>query len=158
MKEATMSAKKKRPQRHVNKATTTQALVMTLLADGIEKVCRDLEQSNLPDVKKRERLQSTYDALQAQGRGYPVLLKAMDKYTGPGSRGRTPPAAGDSRPYKAQCAPDDGTIFARIPLGPLGVKKGGIIQVDFTKDSIRIHRADASEAKHDAAHEAAAAE
>lgn len=50
-------------------------------------------------------------------------------------QGPRAPVSGDGRDYKAQKVGTSGT-FLRLPLDPLGVKKGAVLHVEFADDKI----------------------
>ena len=59
-----------------------------------------------------------------------------------GKNGRSYPVAGEKRVYKAQKY-QEGAPFAKVPLSPLGIKKGDAVVTTFGPDRIVIERASA---------------
>ena len=70
-----------------------------------------------------------------QGRNVETLQKYVDERYGSSGRGRAMPNVGEERKYKAQQIGDGGT-FLRLPLTPIGVKKGGVVKVRFESDRV----------------------
>lgn len=54
---------------------------------------------------------------------------------GTGTRGRSVPATGQERIYRAQKL-QSGGVFLRLPLSPLGTDKSGKVKVRFERDRI----------------------
>jgi hypothetical protein len=54
----------------------------------------------------------------------------------PGQRGRAAPKVGDKKQYKVQEIND--TMFLRLPVGPLNVRKGGLVTVEYAPGRITI--------------------
>ena len=73
--------------------------------------------------------------LKAQGRSVDALESYVSEKFGSGGRGRSMPAIGEERKYKAQQIGEHGA-FLRLPLTPLGVKKGGTVRVRFEADRV----------------------
>ena len=77
--------------------------------------------------------------LKAQGRNTDALDAYVNDKHGVGGRGRAMPGVGEERLYKAQQIKTGGA-FLRLPLAPLGVKKGGDVRVRFENDRIVISK------------------
>lgn len=73
--------------------------------------------------------------LKAQGRSVDAMESYVGEKFGSGGRGRSMPNVGEERKYKAQQIGDQGA-FLRLPLTPLGVKKGGSVRVRFEADRV----------------------
>jgi hypothetical protein len=74
-----------------------------------------------------------------QGRNVETLQAYIDERYGSSGRGRAMPHIGEERKYKAQQIGDGGT-FLRLPLTPIGVKKGGVVKVRFEADRVIVTR------------------
>jgi hypothetical protein len=74
-----------------------------------------------------------------QGRNVETLQAYVDERYGSSGRGRAMPNVGEERKYKAQQIGDGGT-FLRLPLTPIGVKKGGVVKVRFEADRVIVTR------------------
>jgi len=55
----------------------------------------------------------------------------------PGVKGRKPVAVGQTRAYSVQQI-GDGDFFIRLPVGPLGVRKGDKVSVDFATGKVSV--------------------
>ena len=73
--------------------------------------------------------------LTAQGRNVETLEAYVNERYGSSGRGRAMPNLGEERKYKAQQIGDGGT-FLRLPLTPIGIKKGGVVKVRFESDRV----------------------
>lgn len=73
--------------------------------------------------------------LKGQGRNVETLESYVNERHGNSGRGRAMPSVGEERKYRAQQIGDGGT-FLRLPLTPIGVKKGGVVKVRFEADRI----------------------
>jgi hypothetical protein len=78
--------------------------------------------------------------LKQQGRSVEALEAYVGEKYGSGGRGRSMPGVGEERKYKAQQIKSGGA-FLRLPLTPLGVKKGGSVRVRFEADRIVVTKA-----------------
>jgi hypothetical protein len=74
-----------------------------------------------------------------QGRNVETLQSYVAERYGSSGRGRAMPNVGEERKYKAQQIGDGGT-FLRLPLTPIGVKKGGVVKVRFEADRVIVTR------------------
>jgi hypothetical protein len=74
-----------------------------------------------------------------QGRNVETLQAYVNERYGSSGRGRAMPNIGEERKYKAQQIGDGGT-FLRLPLTPIGVKKGGVVKVRFEADRVIVTR------------------
>jgi hypothetical protein len=74
-----------------------------------------------------------------QGRNVETLQAYVSERYGTSGRGRAMPNVGEERKYKAQQIGDGGT-FLRLPLTPIGVKKGGVVKVRFEADRVIVTR------------------
>lgn len=74
-----------------------------------------------------------------QGRNVETLQAYVNERYGSSGRGRAMPNVGEERKYKAQQIGDGGT-FLRLPLTPIGVKKGGVVKVRFEADRVIVTR------------------
>ena len=77
--------------------------------------------------------------LKSQGRSVDALEHYISEHHGSAGRGRSMPNVGEERKYRAQQIADGGT-FLRLPLTPLGVKKGGVVRVRFEADRIVVSK------------------
>jgi hypothetical protein len=80
-------------------------------------------------------LKRALDELKAQGRNVETLESYIASRHASTGRGRSMPGVGEERRYKAQQVGDGGT-FLRLPLTPIGVKKGGVVKVRFEADRV----------------------
>ncbi len=80
-------------------------------------------------------LKRALNELKAQGRNVETLEAYVTSKHGVSGRGRSMPNVGEERRYKAQQIADGGT-FLRLPLTPIGVKKGGVVKVRFEADRV----------------------
>lgn len=78
--------------------------------------------------------------LKDQGHDTSKLESYVEKTFPATARGRSTPEAGEDREYIAQRI-GEGSEFLRLPLNPLGVKKGSKLKVSFTDDRIVVVRA-----------------
>ena len=78
--------------------------------------------------------------LKQQGRSVDALETYVGEKFGSGGRGRSMPNIGEERKYRAQQIKTGGA-FLRLPLTPLGVKKGGSVRVRFESDRIVVVKA-----------------
>jgi len=73
--------------------------------------------------------------MKGQGRSVETLEAYINSKHGTAGRGRSMPNVGEERRYKAQQIGDGGS-FLRLPLTPIGVKKGGVVKVRFEADRV----------------------
>lgn len=106
-------------------------LQIAYLLDGIAGVEKLVANKKNPGPILRRAL----DELKAQGRNVETLESYIGLRHGSTGRGRSMPNVGEERRYKAQQVGDSGT-FLRLPLTPIGVKKGGVVKVRFEADRV----------------------
>jgi hypothetical protein len=128
-----MASKKNTAKRGVVSVKDVQ---IAFLLDGISGVDKLLANRKSGGNLVRRALKD----LQAQGKNVGVLESYVsEKYPMQG-RGRAMPNTGEERRYRAQQVGSTG-VFLRLPLTPIGVKKGGVVKVRFESDRVVISRA-----------------
>lgn len=127
-----MAAKKSSTKRSI---VSFKDLQIAYLLDGIAGV------EKLVAGKKSAVavLKRAHKELKAQGRNVETLENYINENYGTSGRGRAMPAIGEERRYKAQQIADGGT-FLRLPLTPIGVKKGGVVKVRFEADRVIVSK------------------
>jgi len=105
------------------------------LLDGVRAVEKLVAGRKTASVGLRRALRE----LKEQGRNTDALESYISERYGSGGRGRSLPTVGDERRYKAQQIKTGGA-FLRLPLAPLGVRKGGSVRVRFESGKIVISR------------------
>ncbi len=75
-----------------------------------------------------------------------LLSSVLSKYAPRGFRGREMPKVGEHRDYKAQALKADAP-FLRLPLRPLGIKKGDSVRVSFEADQLVVKKVSAAASK-----------
>lgn len=109
---------------------------VSVLVDG----CEPIRESYREGKVSRTTLRRAADDFASKGRtgdNVAALTSWVDEITVSGDRGRKPLLAGDSRAYKAQQLKEGGT-FLRVPLSPIGVLKGGDVQITVSADGLSI--------------------
>ena len=104
---------------------------IAFLLDGISGVEKLIAGRKSAGVVLRKALRDLKD----QGRSVEALQAYVDAHFSSSGRGRSMPSIGEERKYKAQQIKTGGA-FLRLPLHPLGVKKGGSVRVRFETDRI----------------------
>jgi len=116
-------------------------LIIEYLAEGVSSVEKMVKQYKMkPSVVRRaaKELHKTHPEKAD-------LFIAWVEKNYPISRGKTEPSVGETRRYSAQQVKNKktgkpGPVFARVPLGPLGVTRSGDVDITFDVDEIRIRR------------------
>jgi hypothetical protein len=128
-----MASKKNTAKRGVVSVKDVQ---IAFLLDGISGVDKLLANRKTAGNLVRRALKD----LQGQGKNVGVLeAYANEKHPMQG-RGRAMPTSGEERKYRAQQVGSTG-VFLRLPLTPIGIKKGGLVKVRFESDRLVITRA-----------------
>lgn len=123
-----MASKKKDTKRSI---VSFKDLQIAFLLDGISGVEKLVAgKKNAGSILKRALKEMT-----AQGRNVETLEAYVNERYGSSGRGRAMPNLGEERKYKAQQIGDGGT-FLRLPLTPIGIKKGGVVKVRFESDRV----------------------
>ncbi|MBM4281262.1 MAG: hypothetical protein FJ137_11070 [Deltaproteobacteria bacterium] len=126
-------ASKKSPQKR--SIVSFKDLQIAYLLDGIGGVEKLVAgRKNAGSILKRALKEMT-----EQGRNVETLQAYVAERYGSSGRGRAMPNVGEERRYKAQQIGDGGT-FLRLPLTPIGVKKGGVVKVRFEADRVIVTR------------------
>ena len=125
-------ASKKPPKRTV---VSFKDIQIAYLLDGLAGVEKLIHGRKSAGAVLRRALRE----LKAQGRNTDALESFVNDKFGIGGRGRSMPGVGEERRYKAQQIKTGGA-FLRLPLAPLGVKKGGDVRVRFENDRIVISK------------------
>lgn len=130
------------------KTESYKDVFMAYMINGVEGV------EALAGNVSSDTLWHAFQALEASGRDRTPLKNYIEEQfpnsapgAGGGGRGRTSPQVGETRPYKAQVLAKkdaDGNVigeqepFLRLPLGSLGVERGGSVQASFQDGQIVI--------------------
>lgn len=128
-----MAAKKSAQKRTVVSFKDVQ---IAYLLDGISGVEKLVSNRKSAGGVLRRALRE----LKQQGRSVDALEAYVGERYGSGGRGRSMPGVGEERKYKAQQIKSGGA-FLRLPLTPLGIKKGGSVRVRFEADRIVVIKA-----------------
>lgn len=128
-----MASKKSASKRTVVSFKDVQ---IAYLLDGISGVEKLVSNRKSAGAVIRRALRE----LKQQGRSVDALEAYVGEKFGSGGRGRSMPDVGEERKYKAQQIKTGGA-FLRLPLTPLGVKKGGSVRVRFESDRIVVTKA-----------------
>ena len=121
-------ASKKAPKRAI---VSFKDLQIAYLLDGIAGVEKLVSgRKNAGPILKR-----ALKEMKGQGRNVETLEAYVNSKHSALGRGRSMPNVGEDRRYKAQQIADGGT-FLRLPLTPIGVKKGGVVKVRFEADRV----------------------
>lgn len=104
---------------------------LAYLMNGISAVQELVDSKTASKATVRRALKK----LQETGRDVSSLERWVAEHVGPIGRGRAAPGPGEIRSYKAQQISNSGP-FLRLPLDPLGAKKGSTIRVHFENDRI----------------------
>ena len=123
-----MAAKKSTTKRSIVSFNDLQIAYLLDGIAGVEKLVAD--KKNAAPILKR-----ALKELKGQGRNVETLETYVNEKHGTSGRGRAMPSIGEERRYKAQQIADGGT-FLRLPLTPIGVKKGGVVKVRFEADRV----------------------
>jgi len=121
-------ASKKNTKRSIVSFKDLQIAYLLDGLSGVEKLVAG--KKNAGTILKRALKEMT-----GQGRNVETLQRYVDERYGSSGRGRAMPNVGEERKYKAQQIGDGGT-FLRLPLTPIGVKKGGVVKVRFEADRV----------------------
>jgi hypothetical protein len=108
---------------------------ISFLVDGISGVEKLVGNRKSAGTLIRRALRE----LEAQGKNVDALKKYVGERYATQGRGRSMPNTGDERSYRAQQIGDGGS-FLRLPLTPIGVKKGGVVKVRFEADRVIVTR------------------
>ncbi len=123
-----MASKKNSSKRSIVSFKDLQIAYLLDGISGVEKLVAG--KKNAGSILKR-----ALKEMGGQGRNVETLQKYVDERYGSSGRGRAMPNVGEERKYKAQQIGDGGT-FLRLPLTPIGVKKGGVVKVRFESDRV----------------------
>ena len=123
-----MASKKKDTKRSIVSFKDLQIAYLLDGISGVEKLVAG--KKNAGSILKRALKEMT-----GQGRNVETLEAYVNERYGSSGRGRAMPNVGEERKYKAQQIGDGGT-FLRLPLTPIGVKKGGVVKVRFEADRV----------------------
>ncbi len=123
-----MASKKKDTKRSIVSFKDLQIAYLLDGISGVEKLVAG--KKNAGSILKRALKEMT-----GQGRNVETLDAYVNERYGSSGRGRAMPNVGEERKYKAQQIGDGGT-FLRLPLTPIGVKKGGVVKVRFETDRV----------------------
>ncbi|MDP2344548.1 MAG: hypothetical protein Q8O67_26590 [Deltaproteobacteria bacterium] len=123
-----MASKKKDTKRSIVSFKDLQIAYLLDGISGVEKLVAG--KKNAGSILKRALKEMT-----GQGRNVETLEAYVNERYGSSGRGRAMPNVGEERKYKAQQIGDGGT-FLRLPLTPIGVKKGGVVKVRFEQDRV----------------------
>jgi hypothetical protein len=115
---------------------TYQDIEIAFLAGGLAEVERVLPRSR---SRARESLWKAIEDLKARGKDARDLERLANDEFASKARGRIKPSVGETRVYRAQQL-KAGAVFLRLPLVPIGIKKGGTAKVRFDSDRITIQR------------------
>ena len=129
-------ARKKKAAAHTNPTRLSfKDVEIAFLQDGVDGVKKLLGKSS----DARGLLSRAIEDLKAKGHK-PATLEAFagDAFPRRG-RGRSEPRVGDEQTYKAQEI-GHGGAFLRLPLRPIGVKKGAVLTVRFEAERIIVMR------------------
>jgi hypothetical protein len=124
-----MASKKSPPNKRT--VVSFKDVQIAYLLDGISGVEKLVANRKSAGTVIRRALRE----LKQQGRGVDALEAHVSERYGSGGRGRSMPGVGEERKYKAQQIKTGGA-FLRLPLTPLGVKKGGNVRVRFEADRV----------------------
>lgn len=137
------SAKKEAEQQTITASNEKQVLkgtksakdyVIDYFVNGHDTLVAAVQAGDITKSKAKQ----VVAILKAQGRDTSILETTFARglHYGAG-RGRPAPTVGERRDYRAQQIHDD-SVFGRIPLTTLGIKKAGRISVAFEADRIII--------------------
>jgi hypothetical protein len=121
---------------HQSGAVSFKDLEIAFLAQGTRGVVPLLQRSRR---RARESIWRAIDDLKARGSDARELERFANEHYPQATRGRFPPAAGETRNYRAQQITTGGP-FLRLPLTSLGVGKGDVTRVLFERDRIIVTR------------------
>jgi len=127
-----MASKKSAPKRQVVSFKDLQIAYLLGGIAGVEKLVAGRKNAG-------PMLRRALKELKGQGRGTETLEAYINTKHGAAGRGRSMPTVGEERRYKAQQIGDGGS-FLRLPLSPIGVKKGGVVKVRFEADRVIVTR------------------
>jgi hypothetical protein len=127
-----MASKKASSKRSIVSFKDLQIAYLLDGIGGVEKLVAG--RKNAGSILKR-----ALKEMSDQGRNVDTLQAYVNERYGSSGRGRAMPNVGEERKYKAQQIGDGGT-FLRLPLTPIGVKKGGVVKVRFEADRVIVTR------------------
>ncbi len=127
-----MASKKASSKRSIVSFKDLQIAYLLDGIGGVEKLVAG--RKNAGSILKR-----ALKEMAEQGRNVETLQAYVNERYGSSGRGRAMPNIGEERKYKAQQIGDGGT-FLRLPLTPIGVKKGGVVKVRFEADRVIVTR------------------
>jgi hypothetical protein len=127
-----MASKKASSKRSIVSFKDLQIAYLLDGIGGVEKLVAG--RKNAGSILKR-----ALKEMSDQGRSVETLQSYVNERYGSSGRGRAMPNVGEERKYKAQQIGDGGT-FLRLPLTPIGVKKGGVVKVRFEADRVIVTR------------------
>jgi len=133
LKKQTSALKRATKAEHGPRVTSKdfQIAFLTSGMDGVEK----LDDSPAARSSRRAVLLRTIEDLRRGGQGVVALEEYVDSKYEARVRGRVVPTVGAERGYKVQQLRDD-SVFLRLPLSTLAVKKGAIVNVSFEADRV----------------------
>ncbi len=129
-----MASKKAAQKRQVVSFKDVQIAFLLDGISGVEKLVAGKKNAG-------PMLRRALAGLKAQGRNVDTLEAFIDAKHATAGRGRSMPNVGEERRYKAQQIGQGGS-FLRLPLTPIGVKKGGVVKVRFEADRVIVTRVD----------------
>ncbi len=127
-----MASKKSSNKRSIVSFKDLQIAYLLDGIGGVEKLVAG--RKNAGSILKR-----ALKEMVAQGRNVDTLQAYLNERFGTLGRGRAMPNVGEERKYKAQQI-GAGGAFLRLPLTPIGVKKGGVVKVRFEADRVIVTR------------------